>query len=285
MEPSPLLRIPARPVPDKFFNRGPFHTYKQAIGCAFLSSSIVILCEFGYFPGGSEAAAEQLSRAYQGFAFFTRKEWKGRTMASMKGFTKELFHWPRRDCFPAGRFKGGDCMLMHRWLRHCMLHGFLREESRQGISPMETPLEAWHMPFLRKIFTACEAGLRFFHLLHHGGVWLTRQTTRDLGMCAANFTQSFSTLARLCHARNMPRYHLVPALHAMHHFYMDSKKFLELPAQPKYCLSPATVNCEADEDFVGKISRLTRKVHASSTTQRTLERYLVKLWCESQGLR
>ena len=285
----PLLRIPARPIPEKFFRRDPFHTFKQSIGCSFLSSSIVVLCELGYFPGESEAVQPLLTRAYEDFAFWTKKEWGGRTMQSLKNFTKDLFHWPRKDAFPAGRFKGGDCMLMLRWLQHLILHGCVCRDSDPPARPnrnlVQSPLEGWHARFLDKMLQACQAALQYFHIMHRRGIWLRRETTHELGMCAVHFTQAFSSLAKFCHARGMPRYHLVPSLHAMHHFWIDAKQALTISPPVKVTMSPGVQNCEADEDFVGKIARLTRKVHARSTSQRTLERYLVKLWCEANNLR
>ena len=285
VDPSPLLQIPAQPQPEKFFKRDPFHTFKQAIGCSFLSSSIVVLCELGYFPGPSEAVTEQLSRAYQDFAFWTKHEWPGRTMQSLKMFTKDLFHWPRKEAFPAGRFKGSDCMLMLRWLHCIMQQGVVEGDARQGRSLLENALEEWHVPLFHEILRASHAGVEYFHILSRWGVWLYREKAQELGLLAAEFTQGFAKLAKLCHAKGMPRFHLVPALHAFHHFYYDTKLFLELPGMPEVFLSPAVVGCEADEDFVGKVARLTRKVHARSTTQRSLERYCVKMWCEYHDIR
>ena len=37
----------------------------------------------------------------------------------------------------------------------------------------------------------------------------------------------------------------------------------------------AVYNCEANEDFIGRISRLSRRVSPRKTTLRTIERYLV----------
>lgn len=290
--PSPLLRIPARTIPEQFFNRDPFHTFKQSIGCSFLSSSIVFLCEQGYFPGlhgESEAVTAQLERAYRDFAHYTKNEWPGKTMQSLKMFTKELFKRSRKDHFPAGRFKGSDVMLMLRWVQFAMLHGFVQHThdppSRPDCSPITAPLHAWHAPFFKHILKGCEGGLRFFNVVHRNGIWLPRDRTRQLGLSAAEFTQSFSALAKLSLELHLPRYHLVPALHAMHHFYVDAQNFLRMRPPLKFSLNPGVTNCEADEDFVGKVARLSRKVHARSTTMRTLERYRVKMWCEAHDIR
>ena len=287
--PSPLLQIPACPsAPEGFFKRDPFHVFKQSIGCTFLSSSIVLLCEFGYFPGESESVLEQLNRAYDDFALWVKVEWPGKSMQSLKAFTKDLFHWPRIAAFPAGRFKGSDAMLMMRWIEHAMLHGFVDMQAenpqRSGRSPLHVPLEPWHAEFMEQILKASSAGVRFFHLIHRGGLWLPRDVELEVGYCSAQFTQAFSRLAKLCSTRSMPRYHLVPSLHSFHHFWIDSKRATRDPSV-KFCLSPNTSNCEANEDFVGKVARLTRKVHARSTAARTIQRYRIKLWCEWQGIR
>ena len=291
-EASPLLRIPSQSIPERFFNRDPFHTFKQSIGCSFVSSSIVTLGELGYFaagPGESTAVEAMLQRSYNDFGFWCKHEWPGRVMNSLKQFTKDTFHWGRRDMFPAGRYKGSDTMLLVRWLQHCMIYGFVSFQanppSRSGQSPVMSPLQEWHAPILEKILNACGGGLNFFQIIHRNGIWLSQEKTRDLKASAIGLTSSFSALASTCQAQQMPRYHLVPSLHAMHHFYIDAKRFLEMRPRPKFSYSPGVLNCEADEDFVGKVARLTRKVHALSTTQRTLERYCVKWWCESQDLR
>ena len=288
--PSPLLKIPCQPsAPEAFFCRDPFHTFKQSIGCSFVSSTIVMIGELKYWPGQSEAVAEILNRAYADFAFFVKKEWPGRTTQSLRGFTRELFHWPRKDKFPAGRFKGSDCMLLLRWICHLVTTGFFLEalnpSQRQSNSPLLALLEAWHKPYFELVLKAASSGVEFFHILHRSGVWLCRQQAKQMGLCAAGFTQAFSQLAQLCWQRTMPRYHLVPALHAYHHFWMDAKRFLDRRPPAPYFLNPATSNCEADEDFVGKIARLSRKVHARSASHRTLERYAVKMYCEFEGFR
>ena len=287
---SPLLKIPGQPnAPESFFCRDPFHTFKQSIGCSFISSTIVVIAELKYWPGQSEAIAEVLSRAYTDFAFFVKKEWQGRSMQSLRNFTRELFHWPRMDKFPGGRFKGSDCMLLLRWICHLITTGFFLEtvdpSQRQDNSPLRVPIDAWHKPFFELVLKAATCGLQFFNILHRSGVWLSREKAKELGLCAAGFTQAFSSLAKFWWQRRVPRYHLVPALHAFHHFWVDVKRFLERQPHATAFLNPATTNCEADEDFVGKIARLSRKVHARSTTQRSLERYAVKMYCEFEGFR
>lgn len=224
----------------------------------------------------------KLQRAFADFNFFVKKEWHGKHVSHLKHFTKQLMHWPRIDSFPYGRYKGSDCMLMIRWLLHMVRHGVCPDAGigRPGRSLLTNPPVDWTRPFLERIALACESSLRFFRIMHTEGLWLTRDAAASMARACYEFTQSYSDLARRCSARMFNRYHLEPCLHAFHHYYVDLQSQLDSGAQ--VCLSPAAANCEADEDFVGKCARMSRFVHAGTTTLRTLERYMLKIrsvWC------
>jgi hypothetical protein len=62
----------------------------------------------------------------------------------------------------------------------------------------------------------------------------------------------------------------------MHHFAVDTQERLDL--NDMHILSPNNDNCETDEDFVGRVSRLSRSVHALSIPQRTIQRYKIKAY-------
>ena len=284
---SPLLSIPGIPgVPEWLLKRDPFHTFKQNIGCHLIASSIVLIGELGYWPGLSSNVDALLARAHEDFSHWCQYTWAGKSVAFLKAFTKEQLHFPKKDAYPSARFKGSDTMLLARWLLFAVRNGFFADDPfERGQSPLKAPLEAWHRPIFLEIEKGCKAGVQYFHLMHRSGVWLSRDVAREMGHCALLFVQAFSHLAKLCHERSMPRYHIVPSLHAMCHFYMDMKKALAIRPMSHFLLSPAVTNCEQDEDFVGKIARLTRKVHARTTTERTLQRYLVKLHCEWNHIR
>ena len=284
---SPLLRIPGIPgVPEWLLKRDPFHTFKQNIGCHLIASSIVLIGELGYWPGLSSNVDAILARAHEDFSHWCRYSWNGKSVPFLKALTKETLHFPKKDAYPSARFKGSDTMLLARWLLHSVRHGFFDDDPfERGQSPLQAPREAWHRPLFLEIEKGCKAGVQYFHLMHRSGVWLSRSVAQEMGQCALLFVGAFSQLAKLCHERSMPRYHLVPSLHAMSHFHMDMKRALAIRPMARFLLSPGVTNCEQDEDFVGKIARLSRKVHARSTTERTLQRYLLKLHCEWNHIR
>ena len=76
------------------------------------------------------------------------------------------------------------------------------------------------------------------------------------------------------------RFRMEPCLHHYCHFGVDIRETLNQSPEIQWIPSPAPQNCEQDEDFVGKVARLSRKVHMMTMTRRVIERYLIKLWFE-----
>ena len=280
--PSPLLGIPSQTFrPERRFRKDPFHIFKQTLGGHFVASSVVLFLDLGYFerPGLPNNVDAQLEYAHEDFHHFVKKEWSGKTVADLKSFTKGIFHWQKVKTFPFARLKGSDTMLCIRWLFQLLQHGCvpLGGSERPRKSLMTQPLAPWHVPFLERMQRACRCSLEFFHLLHSNGVWLSPEVARQMAQCAQTFCGDYSALAKLCHSRGLRRYHLEPTLHYFHHYGIDMIRHLRQHGEVPQ-LSPGVDNCEADEDFVGRQARLSRQCHATTTTTRTIERYLIKTY-------
>ena len=281
-EQSPLLQIPfMEQQSEKFFKKDPFHIFKQSVGGHFVASTIVLLMDMGYYTidGGRNSVEELFERAYYDFAFYARNEWRGKTVPYMKHFTRLLFHFTRHTSYPFGRFKGSDCMLMIRWLQHLTLQGPILEGEllRRGWDLAARPLQQWHGEVFRQVKVACFNSLNFFHLLHTSGIWLPTNVSSAMSTAVGKFCQAYTPLARICHGQGLCRYHLEPSLHYFYHFKFDLQS-------DDILINPATQNCEADEDFIGRCCRLARCVHATSTCQRVLERHLIKCYFEFEGI-
>lgn len=286
-DPSPLLDIPGRGDLNQhqIFRKDPFHIFKQTVGGHWVASSIVLLLDLGYwsFPGESNQADNLLENAYRDFHYFMKNEWQGHQVANIKMFTRAVLHWPRIKVFPFGRFKGSDTMLMIRWLAQVVSKGrFVPTiNKREGINLGDKPHVDWHKPFLRQVLKGCISSVEFFRILHNQGVWLSRQFGHELATHCFEFVSSYSLLARMCHAHSLRRFMLEPSLHYFHHYAIDLTHRLQ--KNDKYLLSPNQDNCESDEDFVGRLARLSRSAHALTTNIRTLQRYRIKLWFVLKG--
>ena len=140
-------------VPDKpevIYQRDPFHVYKQSVGGSFAASSIVLVAEMGYWDDAQNTFADIMERAYADFDHFVKHDWNGPGVPFMKHFTRTNLHYPRANSFPYARPKGGDVLLLTRWLRFLMNHGPFMHGARHG-SMIRNPLQAWHVPFLQAI--------------------------------------------------------------------------------------------------------------------------------------
>lgn len=210
-------------------------------------------------------------------------EWDGHQVANIKMFTRAILHWPKIRTFPYGRFKGSDTMLMIRWLARLVQKGIWvpGSNARQGYNLADRPREDWHRPIFQYLLKGCIAAVQFFRILHNQGLWLSRQNAHLLAQHCYDFVSSYSMLARVCHAHSLRRFMLEPSLHYFHHYAIDI--IHRLDAGDKYLLSPNADNCESDEDFVGRLARLSRCCHAATTTQRCLQRYKIKLWFTLKG--
>eukprot|EP00438_Fugacium_kawagutii_P021699 Skav224765 [mRNA] locus=scaffold1604:492403:494175:+ [translate_table: standard] len=281
--PSPLLKIPCQPdVPHGFFKRDAFHAFKQTIGGHFGASIVVLFAiDFGLWTivGQSRDVDTLFQRAFKDFEFFVRFEWRRSVMNHAKSFTRQTLHFGDHKKFPYARWKGSDTMLIMRWLRQLVLGGPVRDDiSRDGVCLIQNPLKANQSPFFQAVLEGCEASINFFHALHRGGVWLDKPVAMSMSQNCRKFCDAYNTLALLCHNEQLARFHLEPSLHTFRHFACDIDQVLDRGCQK--VLSPATTTCEMDEDFVGKVCRISRHVHAKSMCARTIDRYMLRCRAE-----
>ena len=281
---SPLSQIPGqKESPETFYKPDPFHIYKQSLGGYFVSNSIVLISvDLGLFtaPGQSTAVQNVLDRAYADFEFFVKHEWRGKSINHVKAFTKEIFHFAKLDSYPSARFKGSDCMMLVRWLKHLVLNGPVDSDylMRTGQNLLIQPRKPFEAQVFAEILKGSAGAAQFFHILHTEGMWLACPVAELLATSCEDVCLSYASLAKLCFEKGLTRFRLEPCLHHFAHFGANMRK--QISDKCPYMFNAASHLCEADEDFVGKISRGSRKVHAKSMTRRILDRYLLKLWFE-----
>lgn len=161
-----------------------------------------------------------------------------------------------------------------------MLNGPVDENLllRPGVNLVESTNDQIFAEIYKEVLKGSLSAVQFFHILHTQGLWLTAPVAKEAADYCQDFCSAYAALAKVCFQQSWVRFRLEPCLHHFHHFAVEIQKLLNKSVKMIY--SPASHLCEADEDFVGRICRGSRMVHAQSMTQRTLDRYLVKLWFE-----
>ena len=72
----------------------------------------------------------------------------------------------------------------------------------------------------------------------------------------------------------------MPKLHFIHH---ESLKLIHCPAHAKWCINPLATSDQMQEDFVGRPSRLSRRVSAQQIHLRVAQRSLISAYTAIQA--
>lgn len=90
-----------------------------------------------------------------------------------------------------------------------------------------------------------------------------------------HFLKGYSWLATRCWEMNIPRYPLMPKIHMLFHVVHTMRM---QRARVGYFENAMTMACASDEDFIGKVCELTRKVSPRQRIHRCMQRYLSQVF-------
>lgn len=85
------------------------------------------------------------------------------------------------------------------------------------------------------------------------------------------FLRAYSKLASLALGMSRPLWVFKPKLHYYHHILVNMRSVLQQGGEP---INPLAYSCSVAEDFIGRASRISRRVAAQTTEKRVLQRYL-----------
>ena len=261
-DPPPLTQAPfTTGNPVLLFRKDMFHTLKYGF-CRDLGASLLIYLEqLTYFDRPecpSKAIEARLQRAYGYFTLWCQAE--GRT-ATLRKFSLAGFHRKKATSFPWLPGKGADTVLILMFLDFylglCVAN--LRDPS--------------HMRILSAAMETVRGALDFIGILHAHGIFLPLPCAKWMHRSGLKLLRGYHFLADTCIAENRKLFSLRPKCHYFHHSLQELER--QITAGHASVLSPAVFNCENDEDFIGRIARLSRRVSPRLTSQRVIDRYLV----------
>ena len=112
----------------------------------------------------------------------------------------------------------------------------------------------------------------FLKMLYREGFWIRREQGITLSNLHLMFLKCYQFAVSECLERGMNRFTLVPKIHMMHHCAIRMK--LECAAA-QYCCNPLSESVQIQEDFIGRPSRLSRRVGIRLVHLRVLQRSLI----------
>ena len=239
-----------------FFRYDPFHVFRLGIARNFIASSLIFLCNEGYYdsPGDSASVVERLGRAWSSFSLWC--DTHSKSPASLRSFSKEKLHYATATSFPFVGCKGADTILLLKYLQWFTgLH--------LNIGPTTE--------LLRLIKLGCDHGLGL-QSIHRHALWLPPGCRKHIYETSKGFCHTYSRLAALAFGQQLTLYGLVPKAHALGHIYVE----LERTWQNAYSLNPAVWDTSSSEDFVGRVSRQSRRIGYRNIVGNTLLAYRIK---------
>ena len=258
----PLSRAPfATTQRVSLYRKDPFHTLKYGFLRDLAASLLVYLAQLSYFDRPecpSKAMDARLERAHSYFALWCQAE--GRT-PTLKKFTLAGFHRKKATSFPWLPGKGADTVLalmfLDFYLGLCINN--LRDPS--------------HVQVLSAAMETVRGSLDFVGILHSHKIFLPLPCAEFFHRSGMKLLRGYHYLADLCISEGRKLFSLRPKVHYFHHALRELEQ--QILAKHETILSPAIWNCENDEDFIGRLSRVSRRVSPKLTSQRVIDRYLV----------
>ena len=248
--------------PEPVMRRDVFHNTKTGIFRDFVGSTVLLLCRFGYFHLNGESYKREvlLQRAHTHFSLWCLTQGKS---AGLRSFTPTFFNAPDHNSFGWVNCKGSDSMLLLAWLK-TLLVGLKNDL-----------LNPSHAETLDIMLRGATHAIDFTNMMYDHNLWLPRHCAAKLYSDIHLFLTAYRALAFLSlHKWHFTGFAMKSKLHMIAHTKHDLLEWLSDPFV-HWIPNPQIWGCEMNEDVVGKVSRLSRRV-STRLPQRTLELYLIK---------
>ena len=262
-DPPVIARLPFDSQrPEMILRRDVFHNAKQGTFRDYIASTVLLLCKLGYFtdPNSGNNRDTLLERAHSHFRLYCHATGKS---PALRSFSSSFFNVSRWTDFGWINCKGSDTSLCMSWLRVLTATLVLDLKSED------------HRQTLEAMTRAAAKGERFFKILYSHGLWLSRHCTGAMYESLHSFLAAYNQLAFLSlYTHAFTGYAKKSKIHMLAHEKQDLRKVLKTAKH--FALSPIAFACEGNEDMVGRLSRLSRRVSQKWAAHRTLDLYLIQ---------
>eukprot|EP00438_Fugacium_kawagutii_P016940 Skav207299 [mRNA] locus=C9368731:556:1581:- [translate_table: standard] len=259
-DPSPFIRLPHPPgKAAALWAFDLFHTWRIGVARYFISNFLAVLSELQ--PGGTvEERFESLTAMYLAHCKAAKRR------SHVTKLTKDFIGWGTTTTFPQGTWHKGD-------LSTSLMYWLAALFEKEGSTWPEMAQIAGQASVLAN---------SFLRSLCRADVWMTPAEARSTAESGAAFLRIYAQLARTAVHQHRMLWPVQPKFHALHHLVLH---MLEGSAKGPV-LNCLCLSTQADEDFVGRPSRLSRRVTPQllRTPGRVISRYLQNAyahWCDA----
>lgn len=236
-------------LPTSMIGLDLFHGFHLGAGKVFVSSTLVLVAEL--LPGTSVPKRfESLRDAFFDWCRLRKQR------PYIKKLSQETIKWLQATDFPSGGWSKGSTTL-------CLLR-FIIEFCRGREPNIRGTL--LHICFLAAIEVD-----QFFSKIYKEGVWIPGPKAQQIARHGFEFLKLNGRVAYQSFQARRPLFPFMPNLHRLHEIFFLME---DQVAAAGVCINPLIWSCQMAEDFIGKPSRVSRRVSSRLAVTRTLQRSL-----------
>ena len=246
---TPLREIPwADSQPESFYHFDLFHCFHLGLGRYFIAGALVLASE-NMCGSRLPDRFDELSQLYLAWC---EAEHKSPFLISI---TQAKLNWQDTSQYPAGLWTKGHVTtsLCHFFESWAALQGFPENS------------------LLHDCLEACRAIRKAVRILYSRDVWLSQEDALEAANSGLKFVSLYGMLALKSWQQSRALFPHVPKEHGLEHLFFELRY---LAKRHEFTMNPAVFSCQMDEDYIGRVSRVTRRTSAQQVVQRTIERSL-----------
>ena len=235
----------------------PFHLMKVGLTRDVVGSLLVVLCRLGFWDyeeGESQDINVRLQRAHGSFRLYCSLI---RKSPGLRSFTRAFVNSPDFSTSPWTNSKGSDSTLLVNWLTWFVsLHLCVGANDRG----------------CRGFLQVARHVLQSISATHR--LWLARPCAERLYLLLLSLCRGYCMLARRPREMGMVSFSMKPKYHGIKHVAQEVREQLLRGAHR--IMNPNANGCEVNEDHVGRVASLSRKVSTRLLTRRVHDRTFLK---------
>lgn len=247
--------------PEKMLANDFFHIHKLGVCRDVIGGIVVVLARLNFFDhdGSTVNINDRLTRAHTFFTLWCKTESRS---PGLRSFSMAFFNMKSLQSAPWVSCKGSDAKILLEWL------GFTLRLN------IQSPLVPGHGNLLRIMLQVVENCLDVY-MVHRHGLWLEVDCARQLYFGLMRVLRGYSLLGKHAIRLKIRAFIQKPKEHGLHHIAWGLKKGMQTGAP--LIPNPQMFATEINEDFMGRISRLSRRVGFKLCDLRVCERYFLKI--------
>jgi len=254
VEPGLLMLPMDRSNTPKFFTWDIFHAWHLGAGKHFMATAFVLLAMSAIYAAAG-AIDRRIDAASSDF-FAWCKATKNRPY--IRKLSKDTLGWQQTSNYPVGGWSKGmtTTTIMKFFLAKCLENENIVQGDR----------------LLLIAYKAAKHMNTFLRGLYKWELFIPSGEAEALALQGMAFLRMFGRGARAAAEMKKSFFYLLPNHHRIHHVFWDMLTECDNAA---YCLNPLYSATQADEDFIGRPSRISRRVSPRAIALRTIQRSLI----------